>query len=117
MGHAGVYNELFYPNDKEASAICVSCGKPVCNECNILLKDNKMHCKQCVLNGRAITYEKTSWAWWLLPTLFAILGGLIAFIANGNKNNQLRYVRSSDYFFVGVLVTISWGIIIVITTN
>ena len=93
-----------YHPEQEASALCVSCGKPVCSECSILLKDNKMHCKQCIFNGNVIVYEKGSWAWWLLPTILGIIGGLIAFLFTRNKG-LLSPIRSSDYLIVGLLNT------------
>ena len=32
--------------EREASGMCVLCGKPFCEEC-LLQLDGKMHCKQC----------------------------------------------------------------------
>ncbi len=95
----------YHPN-QEAMAFCVTCGKPVCSECSILLQDNKMHCKQCLVNGDVQIYGTSSWAWWLLPTLLGIVGGLIAFFANSNKTHRLKYIRRSDYLIVGLISTL-----------
>jgi|GEM_PF-3844876 len=95
-----------YHPEHEASAFCVSCGKPICSECSLILPDKKMHCKHCLLSGNASIYKKSSWAWWLLPTLGGIFGGFIAFIANSTKKNIFKDVKRTDYLIVGLLVTI-----------
>jgi hypothetical protein len=98
--------KCYIHSDREAVAICVSCAKPICSECSLVLPDNKMHCKQCLINGNASLYKKSSWAWWLLPTFGGIIGGLIAFIANAKKSNRLNYVKGGEYLFVGLLITL-----------
>lgn len=37
-------------NDKEATGMCVSCGKPYCADCLIDV-GGKMHCKDCLANS------------------------------------------------------------------
>ncbi len=34
-------------SDREAVGVCVSCGKPICSECKVLIKD-KYYCNSCV---------------------------------------------------------------------
>ena len=36
----------FYHEDREAIGICVSCGRPICPECKVVLAD-KFHCNKC----------------------------------------------------------------------
>ncbi len=36
----------FYHQDREAVGICISCGRPVCQECKVVLAD-KFHCSKC----------------------------------------------------------------------
>ena len=97
-----------YHPDREVVGMCVSCGKPVCTECKVILND-KIHCNQCIIDGKAtFLYEKGSWAWWLLPTMLGIVGGLIAWVANKDKTP----IRSSDYLIVGLIVTL-WIIVTV----
>ena len=92
----------YYHPDREIVAMCVSCGKPICAECKVISKD-KMYCNQCLINGKvSLIYEKGSWAWWLLPTMLGIIGGIIAYVATKNRNP----IKSSDYLIVGLIVTV-----------
>lgn len=98
----------YYHPDREVVAMCVSCGKPICTECKVISKD-KMYCNQCLTNGKvSLIYEKGSWAWWLLPSLLGIIGGIIAYLANKKKTP----IRSTDYLSVGLIVTL-WIIVTV----
>ena len=89
--------------DREVVGMCVSCGKPICVECKVILKDNKIYCNQCIIEGKAsLVYERGSWAWWLLPTILGVIGGIIAYVATKNRNP----IKSSDYLIVGLIVTV-----------
>lgn len=97
----------YYHPDREVVGMCVSCGKPICIECKVILKD-KMYCNQCIIDGKApLLYERGSWAWWLLPTTLGIVGGLIAYGATKDKTPY----RSTDYLIVGLIVTLWFGLL------
>ena len=38
-----------YHPDREVVAVCACCGKPLCAECKVLLKD-KYYCNPCAKN-------------------------------------------------------------------
>ena len=47
-----------YHPDREVVGMCVSCGKPICVECKVILKD-KIYCNQCIDTGKAkVIYDK-----------------------------------------------------------
>jgi hypothetical protein len=93
----------YYHPDREVVGMCVSCGKPICIECKVISKDDKIYCNQCIINEKVTSaYEKASWSWWLLPTLLGIIGGIIAYLATKNKTP----IRSRDYLIVSVIVTL-----------
>ncbi len=47
--------KCYYHPDHEAIGICISCGKPVCVECKVVLRE-KIYCNPCVeeLSGRKL---------------------------------------------------------------
>jgi len=97
----GAMNCYYHP-DREIAGMCVSCGKPICFECKVVLK-NKLYCNPCIDDGKArVVYETGSWAWWLLPTTLGVVGGLIAYLAVKSKNP----IRSTDYLIVGTIITL-----------
>ena len=93
----------YYHRDREVVGVCVSSGRPICAECKVTLKDNKMYCNQCIIDGKPmILYEKGSWLWWLLPTMLGIIGGIIAYVITKDKTP----IRSTDYLIVSLIVTL-----------
>jgi len=97
----------YYHPDRDVVGMCVSCGKPICLECKVVFKD-KLYCNPCIADGKLkIFYETGSWAWWFLPTLFGIIGGVVAMLITRKKNP----IRSTDYLIVGTIITFCYIIL------
>lgn len=59
-------------NTKEATALCISCGKPVCEECLVASKDES-YCKGCISDrAEGVSVQERS------PVLAAIMSFIIA---------------------------------------
>ena len=97
----------YYHSDREVVGMCVSCGKPICLECKVVLKE-RLYCNTCVDTGKIhFSYQTVATAWWLLPVFIGIFGGIVAYIATRGKNPTL----SRDYLVVGGLVTV-WQLVL-----
>ena len=96
------------------STYCQYCGKALhsCAACGSRISRNALFCPECAApiskeQRETIAVERTSWAWWLLPLLLAIvylswLGGLIAW-------SLLRYrdsAKATNLLWFGISLTV-----------
>jgi predicted nucleic acid-binding Zn ribbon protein len=93
---------------------CQYCGKALhsCPACGARISSHALFCPECGApiskeQREAISVERTSWTWWLLPLLLAIvylgwLGGLIAW-------SLLRYRdpnKATNLLWFGISLTV-----------
>jgi len=67
------------------STYCQYCGKALhaCAACGARISTRALYCPECggpisKEQREAISVERTSWAWWLLPLFLGWVGGLIS---------------------------------------
>ena len=92
-----------YRPGKETAVACVNCGKLICLECKTELA-GKNYCPPCaneifvakrpaeavetpaeVAEEVAVTEEKISGAWWLMPVFLVCVGGLVVWLVSKDK--------------------------------
>ena len=70
---------------------CIFCGKET--------DDTDRECKQC----RATPHRRKSDAWYLLPILFGLLGGVIMYFVLHDENHKM----AKKGFFVGLIMSLA----------
>ncbi len=111
--------DCFYHPGRDAVGACVSCGKMVCLECRTILS-SKIYCQPCAdeIFSKGIASAKeaastvkpavgVSGVWWLLPIFLTWLGGLIAWLANKDKDPR----KAKSMLWWGIGLTFIYGAI------
>jgi RNA polymerase subunit RPABC4/transcription elongation factor Spt4 len=82
---------------------CPYCGRnlvlpPICPNCKSLLQEDWQACPYCGGNpgqpppppsSRYEAYETPSLAWYLVPLLFGLIGGLIGYVGTKDRDNDM----------------------------
>lgn len=80
---------------------CVNCGAEIDIKAEI--------CPGCGVR-QPIMIEKVSSAWYLVPFFFGIIGGLIAWLVNKDRNPK----KARNFLIFGFVLTAIWVIIAII---
>ncbi|QLC49561.1 zinc ribbon domain-containing protein [Methanolobus zinderi] len=71
-----------------------------CTECGAENEVNSKYCRMCGTHLYATSTKKPGNVWYLLPIIFNIIGGIIAYFAIRNKNRQM----AKNLLQIGLLI-------------
>ncbi len=107
------------PNAPSFTLRCQSCGTAnaagsmFCENCGAQLSQQPAQIPfSAPTAGPKIVSQKstkTSGAWWLLPIIFGLMGGLVAWIVVHDKDEG----KAKSMLIVGIVMTFVWALVVV----